>query len=286
MGSGTAATRSVAKIVLLDDKFATLPYVVAEGRRVLGNIERVANLFLTKTVYSSVIAILVLLFSLPFPFQPIHVTITGWFTIGIPAFLLSLPPNNERARPHFVRRVMSFGFPAGIVVAAASFVTYIAVRVPNPQGNEAVQASTAALLALIIASTWVLAVVARPYEWWKLLLVLLPLLGYGLIFTLDFTQNFFMLDSSNTSMMSFATVAGLIAAALIEVLWWVLGAVTGERRPIWTPKTEREAAANQRRLEREASLQERRQEKEENEGHEQSKRKKEEHAGDTASISK
>ena len=78
----------------------------------------------------------------------------------------------------------------------------------------------------------------------------------------------------------------VIAAALIEVLWWVLGAVTGERRPIWTPKTEREAAANQRRLEREASLQERRQEKEENEGHEQSKRKKEEHAGDTASISK
>ncbi len=254
MGSGTAATRSVAKIVLLDDKFATLPHVVAEGRRVLGNIERVANLFLTKTVYSSTIAILVLLFSLPFPFQPIHVTITGWFTIGIPAFLLSLPPNNERARPHFVRRVMSFGFPAGVLVAAASFITYAVVRVPGPPGHpEAIQASTAALVALIIASSWVLAVVARPYEWWKLLLVLLPLVGYGLIFSLDVTQRFFMLDSSNTSMMSFATIAGLIAAALIEALWWILGMVTGERRPVWMPKAERRAAANQRRLEREAS---------------------------------
>lgn len=251
MGSGTAATRSVAKIVLLDDRFATLPYVVAEGRRVLGNIERVANLFLTKTVYSSVIAILVLLFSLPFPFQPIHVTITGWFTIGVPAFLLSLPPNNERARPHFVRRVMSFGFPAGTLVAAASFVTYICVRVPDPQGNEAMQASTAALLALIIASTWVLAVVTRPYEWWKLLLIFLPLIGYGLIFTLDSTQQFFMLDSSNTAMMSFAIVAGVIAAALIEALWWVLRAVTDEHRPVWMPKADRQAAANQRRLERE-----------------------------------
>ncbi|MFT0848318.1 HAD-IC family P-type ATPase [Actinomycetaceae bacterium L2_0104] len=263
MGSGTAATRSVAKIVLLDDKFATLPYVVAEGRRVLGNIERVANLFLTKTVYSSVIAILVLAFSLPFPFQPIHVTITGWFTIGIPAFLLSLPPNNERARPHFVRRVMSFGFPAGIVVAAASFVTYLAVRVPDARGDEATQASTAALLALIIASSWVLAVVARPYEWWKILLILLPLLGYGLIFTIDATQNFFMLDSSNASMMGFAAVAGAIGAVCIEVLWWILGAVTGERRPVWLPRGERRAAAKQRRLERQAIAQERRREKEE-----------------------
>ena len=75
MGSGTAATRSVAKIVLLDDKFATLPHVVGEGRRVLGNIERVANLFLTKTIYSSILAILVLLFAVPFPFLSlIHIS--------------------------------------------------------------------------------------------------------------------------------------------------------------------------------------------------------------------
>jgi cation-transporting ATPase E len=89
MGSGSPATRAVAKIVLLDDKFATLPYVVAEGRRVLGNIERVASLFLTKTVYSAVLALLVVLWRVPFPFLPIHVTITGWFTIGIPAILIA-----------------------------------------------------------------------------------------------------------------------------------------------------------------------------------------------------
>lgn len=252
MGSGTPATRSVAKIVLLDDKFATLPYVVAEGRRVLGNIERVANLFLTKTVYSSILAILVLLFSLPFPFQPIHVTITGWFTIGIPAFLLSLPPNNERARDGFVRRVMRFGFPAGAIVAAATFITYISVRVPNGSAAAATQASTAALIALIIASTWVLATVARPYEWWKVALVLLPLVGYYLIFTLDITQEYFMLDSSNAGFMHFGIAAGLIGAALIEIVWWVLGALTGERKPLWTPRAEREAQRAQRRIEGEA----------------------------------
>lgn len=252
MGSGTAATRSVAKIVLLDDKFATLPHVVGEGRRVLGNIERVANLFLTKTIYSSILAILVLLFAVPFPFQPIHVTITGWFTIGIPAFILSLPPNNERARDGFVGRVMRFGFPAGAVVAVASFATFMAVRDPHPTAQQAAQASTAALVALIISATWVLATVARPYEWWKIALIGLPLVGYGVIFTTGVTQRVFKLDSGNVEAMAVGTAAGLIGAAAIEALWWVLQRATGERRPYWLPKAERKAAAAQRRLEREA----------------------------------
>ena len=252
MGSGTAATRSVAKIVLLDDKFATLPHVVGEGRRVLGNIERVANLFLTKTIYSSILAILVLLFAVPFPFQPIHVTITGWFTIGIPAFILSLPPNNERARDGFVGRVMRFGFPAGAVVAVASFATFMAVRDPHPTAQQAAQASTAALVALIVSATWVLATVARPYEWWKIALIGLPLIGYGVIFTAGVTQRVFKLDSGNVEAMAVGTAAGLIGAAAIEALWWVLQRATGERRPYWLPKAEREAAAAQRRLERKA----------------------------------
>ena len=123
MGAGSAASRAVAQIVLLDNKFATLPYVVGEGRRVIGNIERVSNLFLTKTVYSVLLAVLVGIAGLAskffgtdpllFPFQPIHVTIAAWFTIGIPAFILSLAPNSERAHPGFVRRVMTSALPSG-----------------------------------------------------------------------------------------------------------------------------------------------------------------------------
>ena len=135
MGSGSAASRAVAQIVLLDNKFATLPYVVGEGRRVIGNIERVSNLFLTKTVYSVLLAVLVGLAGLSsklfgtdpllFPFQPIHVTIAAWFTIGIPAFILSLAPNNERAHPGFVRRVMTSALPSGLVVGIATFISYL-----------------------------------------------------------------------------------------------------------------------------------------------------------------
>ena len=145
MGSGSAATRAVAQIVLLDNKFATLPYVVGEGRRVIGNIERVSNLFLTKTVYSVLLAVLVGLAGLAskffgtdpllFPFQPIHVTIAAWFTIGIPAFILSLAPNNERAHPGFVRRVMTSALPSGLVVGIATFMSYLA-GVPGPRGHR------------------------------------------------------------------------------------------------------------------------------------------------------
>ena len=242
MGSGASATRAVAKIVLLDDRFATLPNVVAEGRRVLGNIERVANLFLTKTVYSAILALLVVLWRVPFPFQPIHVTITGWFTIGIPAFLLSLAPNNERARPGFVQRVMRLGLPAGIIVAVSTFVTYLLLFPggrPDPQLSQQIAAGT--LACLIIGATWVLSVVARPYRWWRVGLVAAAYGAYSLLFLLPFTQRLFLLDTSNAAMMQTGIAAGLIAAALVEATWWIRAKVYGERAQLWvTPAEEGE----------------------------------------------
>jgi len=244
MGSGSSASRAVAQIVLLDNKFATLPYVVGEGRRVIGNIERVSNLFLTKTVYSVLLAVLVGLAGLAsklfgtnpllFPFQPIHVTIAAWFTIGIPAFVLSLAPNNERAHPGFVRRVMTSALPSGVVVGIATFISYLAAY----QGREATQtqqtqASTAALITLLVTMVWVLAVVARPYEWWRVVLVVLSGLAYVVIFSIPLAQKAFMLDSSNIALTSMALGIGLVGAAAIEVIWWVQGRFLGERRRLW-----------------------------------------------------
>ncbi|KUH95263.1 magnesium-transporting ATPase [Mycolicibacterium acapulense] len=244
MGSGSSASRAVAQIVLLDNKFATLPYVVGEGRRVIGNIERVSNLFLTKTVYSVLLATFVGLAGLAskffgtdpllFPFQPIHVTIAAWFTIGIPAFILSLAPNKERAHPGFVRRVMTAALPSGLVIGVATFISYLAAY----QGREATaveqtQASTAALITLLVGAIWVLAVVARPYEWWRVALVVVSGLAYVVIFSIPLAQELFMLDISNVKTTSIALAIGVLAAAAIEVIWWVQGAVLGERRRLW-----------------------------------------------------
>lgn len=237
MGSGSPATRAVAQIVLLDDKFATLPHVVGEGRRVLGNIERVAKLFLTKTVYSVVLALLVGLFGLTYPFVPIHVTITGWFTIGIPAFLLSLPPNNDRAQSGFVKRVISLSLPAGLIVGLVTFITYLLVLAPDGAAEFVrTQSSTATLAAMILTSTWVLAIVARPYVWWRLGLIAASLVAYTVIFSLPLTQKMFFLDIGDAGKMTTALVAGLIGIALVEALWWVTHLVKSERPQLWRTK--------------------------------------------------
>lgn len=231
MGSGSPASRAVAQIVLLDNKFATLPYVVAEGRRVIGNIERVATLFLTKTVYSVALAIIVGIPGLighgvlPYPFLPRHITLVGWFTIGLPAFILSLAPNNERAHSDFVSRVLRLALPAGLAIALASFTAYRFVyNGQNPTELDRIQSSTTALLTLIAIALWVLARVARPYVWWKVALVAVMGTFSALMFALPISRRLFQLDPSN---LAHTTVAAICAAAgilLIELAWRVIPA--------------------------------------------------------------
>lgn len=253
MGSGAAATRSVAQLVLLDDSFATLPHVVAEGRRVIGNIERVANFFLTKTMYSIILALLVALWGLQFPFMPIHISFVGWFTIGIPASILALAPNAERARPGFLQRVMSFSIPSGVVVAVTTFVSYLLIMPPaGSDPSLGRQASTAALLTLMIGGAWVMIATARPYEWWKLLMIALcALAAYLVIFWLPYQVSGWVqawpflkrfdpqLDPGNLAMMTTAAWVGLVAVVLVEAIWWVSGRLTGERRHLFGSLGER-----------------------------------------------
>ncbi|WP_420751363.1 HAD-IC family P-type ATPase [Rhodococcus sp. O3] len=244
MGSGSPATRAVAQIVLLDNKFATLPHVVGEGRRVIGNIERVSNLFLTKTVYSVLLAffvgvsgVLSQLFDfdpLPYPFLPRHVTIAAWFTIGIPAFLLSLAPNNERARPGFVPRVMRLAIPSGVIIGVSTFVCYVLVYGgPEQTEQQKIQAGTSALITLIMIALWVLAVVARPYQLWKIVLLIGSVLGYVILFTVPFCREFFALDPSDLGYTTIAFVCGAVGVFLVEVSWWVTGRLHGEHRRLF-----------------------------------------------------
>jgi cation-transporting P-type ATPase E len=248
MGAGSPASRAVAQIVLLDNRFATLPYVVGEGRRVIGNIERVANLFLTKTVYSVLLALFVgieCLFSKPlkadpllYPFQPIHVTIAAWFTIGIPSFILSLAPNNERAHPGFVRRVLSSALPSGVIVGAATFASYlVAYHGRHATFQQQDQASTAALITLLITALWVLAVVARPYEWWRVALVVASGLAYVVIFSIPLAQEKFLLDPSNMLVTSTAVAIGVAGAAAIEATWWIRARMLGVEPRLWREPT-------------------------------------------------
>ncbi|MFJ6849151.1 HAD-IC family P-type ATPase [Streptomyces sp. NPDC091271] len=223
MGSGSEATRAVAQIVLLDNSFATLPSVVAEGRRVIGNITRVATLFLTKTVYSVLLAILVVCFQVEYPFLPRHLTLLSTLTIGVPAFFLALAPNKERAQPHFVRRVMRYAIPSGVIAAAATFATYLVAR-HHYAGTGALDAETsAATLTLFLVSMWVLAIIARPYTWWRIALVATMGLCFLIVLAVPWLQDFFALKLVGTTMPWAAVGIAVVAAAVLELAWRMVG---------------------------------------------------------------
>ncbi len=158
MGSSSAATRTVAQLVLLDDEFADLPAVIAEGRRVMANVERVANLFLTKTAYATLIALTIAIAGSAYPFLPRHITVISDFSIGIPAFFLSLLPNARRFRAGFVPRVLAFAVPCGAVAGGAALIGYYGVA----HGLPLTEARTTATVVLAACGLWVLALLARP----------------------------------------------------------------------------------------------------------------------------
>ena len=220
MGSGSEAARAVAQIVLLNNNFSTLPSVVAEGRRVIGNIERVAHLFLTKTVYAVILAVVVVLAQVPYPFLPRHLTLLSTLTIGVPAFFLALAPNTERAWPGFTRRVLRFAIPAGVIAAAATIGSYLYARSVYDGNLEA--ETSAATLTLFLVALWVLAIIARPYTWWRVLLVAAMGAGFALVLTIPWLQEFFQLELVGMRGPWVAAAIAVAAAVVLEAVWWIL----------------------------------------------------------------
>jgi cation-transporting ATPase E len=191
MGSGSAATRSVAQLVLLSSTFDPLPAVVNEGRRVLGNIERTANLYVTKTVYAMLLALGVGVGGLAFPFLPRHLTLIGSLTIGIPSFFLALAPNTERARRGFLRRVLRFTIPAGTLAAVATFLAYrLAADEP---GVTLTEAQTAATMVLCWIGILILTIIAAPLTRPRLLLIWAMVASFVAVMLVPEARRFFAL---------------------------------------------------------------------------------------------
>jgi len=191
MGSGAPATRSVAQVVLLDSSFDGLPSVVAEGRRVLSNIERTSGLYLTKTVYAMLLSLAVGVAGLAFPFLPRHLTLIGSLTIGIPSFFLALAPSDERAQPGFLARVARFAVPAGALAATATFLAY---RVAGEEpGITLSQQRTAATMVLTWIGLLVLSIVAAPLTRPRLALVWSMAALFLIVIAFPSTRTFFAL---------------------------------------------------------------------------------------------
>ncbi|MBN9177950.1 MAG: HAD-IC family P-type ATPase [Microbacterium sp.] len=214
MNSGSPATKAVARIVLLDGKFSHLPDVVAEGRQVIANIERVSMLFLTKTVYATLLAVLFGVLVLEFPFLPRQLSITDGLTIGIPAFFLALMPNAQRYIPGFLRRSLSFAIPAGVVVALTLTFYTLTVR----GGVDVDQLRTGATIILAVVGIWILGALARPLNRYKGAVVGAMFIALVVIFSVPLARSFFVLVDPGQDTAFVIALYGIVAIVLIEVI--------------------------------------------------------------------
>jgi cation-transporting ATPase E len=217
----------VAQLVRLDGKFASMPGVVAEGRRVIANIERSANLFVTKTVYATLIAIAVVIAGWRYPFLPRHLTVISTFTIGIPGFFLALAPNSRRYIPGFLVRVLRFTVPAGLVAAGAALISYGIARYRHDL--PVLESRTTATLVLCAVGLWVLVLQARPFNWWKTVLVASMVGAVALIMVVPAFRDFYAVQLPPAEVLGEAALVAGVAIVLLEV-GWRFSRVIGNRR--------------------------------------------------------
>ncbi len=239
MGNAAPAAKAVAQVVLVDSRFSHLPDVVAKGRQVMANMERVAGLFLVKTVYSALISAGVVLLGLNFPYLPRHITYIGSLTIGIPAFLLALAPNTRRYVPGFLHRVVRFALPNGIAVAVSVLVVSILSPLMLARGLDSYNANASRLIVesvhavgvtrticavtVFVLGVAVLATVSKPLISWRGIMVLCFAAAGVIGAFIPFVAHFFDLHVPVSGNAMFVMICAVIFAF---VIWLVLHLVS------------------------------------------------------------
>jgi cation-transporting P-type ATPase E len=214
MGSGAAATRAVARLVLLDGQFSRLPRIVAEGRQVIANVERLAKLFLSKTTYAILFAVVFGALLWPFPFLPRQLSIVDGLTIGLPALVLALLPNIQRYRPGFLRRAARFCIPSGLIVGGTliSVVAYAYLG-----GHAAPVVQTTAVITLTLTALWVLVILSRPFTLITSIVVVAAYLGLGVVLSIPIVTDFLQLGAPPIELVLVAVGASAIGSVVLEV---------------------------------------------------------------------
>jgi cation-transporting ATPase E len=216
MDSAAAATKAVSRLVLLDGCFDRLPNVVAEGRRVIANIERLAMLFLTKVVYIAVLSVVFGAFLWGFPFLPRQLSVTDGLTIGIPSLFLALMPNTSRYIPGFMKRSLSFAVPAGAIIAAALIV--VSMYASSAPGYAA-SAQTSLLITLALVALWALVTLSRPFNLWRVLIIGAMYSGLALVLVVPIVRDFFGVPWPPPGLLTFCLVTSLVGCVCVEVLY-------------------------------------------------------------------
>ena len=205
MASGSDAAVQAAQVVLLESDFSRMPEVVAEGRRVVNNLERSGSLFLVKNVFSVLLSFIAIAFAIKYPLVPAQISLISMFTIGIPGFLLSQAPNHDIIKGHFVTNILKRAIPGGLtdVVMVASMVLLGSIfNLPSED------VSTACTIMIAVVGIIMVIRAAKPIDWYKKIVVWLCAAGLFLCYA-------FLPGLFDMTRMSFQTI--VIGTALIAL---------------------------------------------------------------------
>ncbi|KMK73304.1 ATPase, partial [Kocuria rhizophila] len=232
MGNAAPATKAVSRLVLLDGQFSRLPSVLGEGRKIIANIERVTNLFLTKTGFAVMMGLALGLLAWTFPFLPRQYSSADALMIGIPSFVLTMLPNTRRYVPGYLRRALHFALPSAAIVTLCVVGLNFYERTVDPaHSTEAFQ--TASFMVLVLVGLWVLCVGSRPLTPVRLALVLAMYAGLVLVLVVPLSLAYHQFELPHESLFRASLAIAVAGSVLVEINFRV--------HTRWLRRTQREA---------------------------------------------
>lgn len=212
LNSGSDAARNVSELVLLDNNFDAMPFIVEEGRRTINNIERSASLFIVKTIYATLLTLLFILIPLEYPFIPIQLTLTSAFTIGIPSFILALEPNYEALKDNFFVNIFSAAFPTALAIVVNILLIVLFGKFLNITQS---QISTLSVIITGFIGFLHLYRVCKPFN--LLRVVLMTILIFFFTVGIVGFKNVFSLAFLNFKMLSIIIILGINTLLLLKI---------------------------------------------------------------------
>ena len=210
---GTDAARNVSQIVLLNNDFSAIPDIVNEGRRTINNISRSASLFLAKTSYALLIAVIFVFVNMNYPFEPIQFTLTSCFTIGIPSFILALEPNKDRIKGNFLINVLSNSLPTALTIVLNIIILTILGYIFKMQDS---QISTLCVIMTGFTGFLLLFRICLPLNRIRLSLIILLIVGF--IGSLIGFREFFSLTILNLRMFIFVSCLIILSTIIFNLM--------------------------------------------------------------------
>ena len=228
MASGSDVASQVSQLVLMDSDFAAMPSVVAEGRRVINNIERSASLFLVKNIFSLFLALISISATLPYPITPSQMSLVSGLCIGFPAFVLALEPNNNRIKGHFLRNVLYRALPAGLanVTLVLGVIAFYSIF-----GISAGELSTISAIIIGVVGCIVVYQVCKPYNALRKALFACVTGGFFLSITVPFLRSFFSLSNLTNGGLLILVVCSLVAFPIMSSYQRALSWINEKTKP-------------------------------------------------------